>query len=72
MNLPRFSPQWLPPLVLGVLGEWQRILEADAKTNLKRGQDLEMADGRFILTDTVTGDRVALSIANGVVTQTIL
>lgn len=37
-----------------------------------RGQDVEIGDGRFILTDTVTSARYALTVASGTLTVTAL
>ncbi len=46
------------------------IEQADAQ-NVKRGQDVEIAGGAvLILTDTVTGGRVRVTVASGVVVVT--
>jgi hypothetical protein len=45
------------------------IVRAD-EDNLKRGQDIDIADSRFILTDTVTGVRLKFTVASGVATFT--
>jgi len=48
------------------------IEQADAR-NVKRGQDVEIAGGAvLILTDTVTGGRVRVSVASGAVVVTPL
>lgn len=48
------------------------IEQADAQ-NVKRGQDVEIAGGAvLILTDTVTGGRVRVSVASGAVVVTLL
>jgi hypothetical protein len=41
-------------------------LTAEDKLNHKRGQDLELAAGRLIMTDTATGDRRVISLTGGV------
>jgi hypothetical protein len=46
------------------------IEQADAQ-NVKRGQDVELAGGAvLILTDTVTGVRVKVTVASGAVVVT--
>ena len=43
-------------------------ITAEDRRNHKRGEDLELGGGRFILTDTVTGTRHVVSLVSGVLT----
>jgi len=43
-------------------------LTAEDRRNHKRGEDLELAGGRLIMTDTVTGTRHVVSLISGVLT----
>lgn len=63
-----------PPLAYNRMTEVQRnrsIEQADAE-NHKRNRDVEIGQGRLILTDTVTGDRYSLTVASGSVTLVAL
>ena len=69
MALPRPSQTYDP------VNEAQTRAEIDRKLALarSRGQDIELAPNeRLIMTDTVTGDRVAISVASGVLTVTTI
>lgn len=67
MKLPRPRPVYDPQDEAQVRAA---IEQADAQ-GFKRGQDVEIAGGAaLILTDTVTGVRVRVSVASGVVVVT--
>ncbi len=51
---------------------FRRSLENWLVRVLLGGQDCEIGQGRLILTDTVTGDRYSITMADGVLTETLL
>ena len=72
MNLPQLSLGWSTADLIKSLIECFRQLEAADRQNRKAGADVEIGPARLILTDSVTGDRVAVSVASGSVTITTL
>ena len=72
MNLPKLSLAWSTAELIKSLIECFRQLEAADRQNRKAGADVEISAGRLILTDSVTGDRVAVSVASGSVTVTAI
>ena len=70
MNLPKLSLGWSTGELIKNLIECFRQLEAADRQNRKTGADIEIGPARLILTDSVTGDRVAVSVASGSVTVT--
>lgn len=72
MDLPR-PPSGLDPELLRFLTTFVEQVNGADKQNRKTVADVEVASGqRFITTDTVTGDRVQITVAAGVVTVTAL
>jgi hypothetical protein len=72
VNLPQLSPGWSAAELIKSLVECFRQLEAADRQNRKAGADVEIGPARLILTDSITGDRVAVSVAAGVVTVTTI
>lgn len=50
----------------------RRAIEESDEANQKRGSDYEVARGRLILPDTVTGTRYNVTIVSGALTLTAL
>ena len=67
MKLPR------PPSSYSVPYESQRnlLIELDAQSNLKSNRDIEVGDGRLILTSP-NGTRYALSVTNSGTISTVV
>jgi hypothetical protein len=70
MNLPKLSLAWSSSELIKALIECFRQLEAADRLNRKQGADVEIGPARLILTDSATGERVAVSVASGAVTIT--
>ncbi len=67
MKLPRPRPTYDPHDE----AQARTLLEQADAQSFKRGQNVEIAGGAsLILTDTVTGGRVKVSVASGVVVVT--
>jgi hypothetical protein len=71
MRLPELAKFFTLPDLHKALPEWARQLQAADRQNLKRGLDIEMANGRLILTGD-DGVRYAVRIVAGVLTATAL
>ncbi len=67
MKLPR------PPSDYSVPYESQRnlLIELDSQSNLKSNRDIEVGDGRLILT-SANGTRYALSVSNAGTLSTVV
>ena len=72
MNLPKLSQTWQPPELIKALIECLRQIEAADRQNRKTGADVEIGPARLIMTDTLTGERVAVTIAAGAIVITAL
>lgn len=73
MNIPQLSLTWNLFELIKALIECLRQIAAADKKNLKSDANLELSNGKsLILTDSVTGARVSISVASGVVTVSTL
>lgn len=63
MNLP--PSEKMTPVV-------RQIIEQADSQNHKRNQDVEIGEGRLILTDTVTGTRYSVRVTSGTLGITAL
>lgn len=72
MNLPKLSLAWSTSELIKSLIECFRQVEAADRQNRKTGADVEIGPAKLVLTDSITGDRVAVSVAGGSVVVTTL
>ena len=62
--LPRIPPTWVPATEM----RRNQLLELADRENHKRNQDIEVGNGKLILTDSATGTRYELGITYGGIT----